>query len=175
MSEAVHNQPKPATEVMHLLEFFKSYEYPPNVLQHLRGDVLLAKDKVRRIHGSAISPSPIRGAHVRVHGSVTSRHYIGNGRLSDATDFFPHGNAQNCFLACMSVEEIGGIGIYLDTFNGNIRHGLVPMFHIDLRPRQASGSRTFWMRLKDGTMINPHSNNGSMKRFFEELTFLAEN
>ena len=155
-------------------DFFRELEFPAGTLLNMDGRVILALDRVRRIHGSAISPSPLVGAHIRTGGRPTSQHYIGNGRLSTATDFFPHSNVLSCWLACQAVDEVGGIGIYLDTRNGNIRPGLVPMLHIDIRPRTPAGARTFWMRLRDGTTINPYSNNGSMKRFFEELHLLAE-
>ena len=150
--------------------FFTEGEFPPRVLEFLEPKLLSTLINLRDVFGLPIYPSPLRGAWVREGGSPTSRHFIGNKRLSDAGDFFVGSNYHKAWLDAQAIEDITGIGVYPYTKYSRLNgQNYCPALHIDIRPR-SNGSRLFWMRLKDGTYINPMENNAERKRFFEELS-----
>lgn len=148
---------------------FSKSEWPSGALEQMDARVILAlsvmRDSLPNDH--AIKPSPIIGAHVRQHG--TSRHSTQGGtRLSDATDFYIPGGWKQALAAwqeAQRVEDIGGIGIYLNRWLGS-PDAITPMMHIDTRP-----NRLLWV-CHDGIggeeYVYLHSN---PRRFF---TLLAE-
>lgn len=113
-------------------------EWPAGVLERMDGRVIEALSDIRKALPDpyAIIPSPVGGAHVRTSGSVLSRHYVGDGRLADATDFFMQWD--HVWLALQVAQQhpdIGGIGIYTDAMLRG-QEGDYAMVHIDLRPQR---------------------------------------
>jgi hypothetical protein len=92
----------------------------------------------------AFTPSPVPEGHVRLTGNPASRHYAGNGRLSDATDFFVAWPHAWDVLTELQGQHYGGIGIYTDMMLRGVP-GDYCMFHIDLRP-----NRLLWVGWRDG-------------------------
>lgn len=113
-------------------------EWPRGVLEHMGARVILALSDARDAlpPSHAFMPSPVVGGHVRTTGNTANRHYAGNGRLSDATDFFvawPH--AWDVLTELQRHPNIGGIGIYTDMMLRGVP-GDYCMFHIDMRPNR---------------------------------------
>ncbi len=158
-----------AADVIYFSKYFKESEFPMDTLAYIDPQIITTLNNLRHIYSAPIHPSPVREAWIRFDGSTTSRHYVGNGRLADAADFFPGGSIQMCWLAAQSIPEIGGIGLYPYTRHGNLNPGgYSPMMHIDLRPYKGS-IRVFWLRRKDGSYIYPQKNNAEKEDFFREF------
>ena len=113
-----------------------------SVLAHMSPAVIEAlvdlRDALPADH--VINPSPVWQAHVRYSG--TSRHSLelgGSARHSDATDvFLAWRHVWLAWALAQRIQDIGGIGLYLDThLDGKSR----PMLHIDTRPE-----RLLWVR-----------------------------
>ena len=146
------------------INHFSPSEWPKDSLEHLNADVVLALDELRGRLGKAIYPTPLAGGWYRKRGSKTSRHYA-EGRLSDAGDFFTDANTLDALLHITSMPQIGGVGVYLDTF---YRNQSWPMFHIDLRAHDAQSPRQFWGRIS-GVYYYPLRDAGSRDIFWRQL------
>ena len=124
------------------IDNFGHNEWPEGALLSMNSNVILALAKIRAMlpSGAAMNPSPLFAGHVRFdsHG----RHSA-DDRLSDATDVFIDWQyLWPALLAAQQVNEIGGIGIYLDTHYDSKE--LHPMIHLDCRP-----GRMMWIRFED--------------------------
>lgn len=113
---------------------FTPGEWPPGVLNHMQGRIILALSSLRNSLPAdhRMTPSPLVAAHIRDTG--TSRHSLTGGRLSDATDIYMDQweHAYAAWEKAVSHPEIGGVGFYLDKWLG--RPGNVkPMLHFDGR------------------------------------------
>lgn len=102
---------------------------------------------IRNAGGFPIYPGPSQNNWGRTYGSKGSEHYA-VGRLSTAGDVFPEkGKALRFWILAQGFEEIGGIGLYLDTKGIDGRPWI--MAHYDLRvDRQPH--RLLWVRDETG-------------------------
>jgi hypothetical protein len=109
--------------------------------------VVLAADELRALLGLPLIVSHVDGAVVRTYGSATSRHYHGDGRLSDALDLFsPQAPLERVFELAASLPAIGGVGLYPHTSPH-------PLIHVDVRPRGFGGQLATWARDDKGQYV----------------------
>lgn len=143
--------------------YFKRHEWPdPTVLAYADARLLVGLDALRDAINRPIHPSQHPEGLVRFDGSETSQHYVGNGRLSTAIDFFPEGDVRECWLHAVADPRWGGFGIYLDTKRLPRQPG--PMMHLDLR----GGPRVFWVRTATGKYIYAHKRPNMFWKLFGE-------
>lgn len=153
-----------ALEVIDLVRHFSPHEWSdPSILSLIDADVLLGLAALRERHGKPIHPSRHPEGWVRHGGSTTSMHYVGDGRLGRAADFFPEGDVRDCWLHAIEDSRWGGFGLYLDTKRNARQPG--PMMHLDLRP----GPRVFWVRTATGRYVYKHERPNQFWRLFEEV------
>lgn len=122
---------------------FRPTEFPPGELSLTLAKTIFVLDHFRNLLGSQIYPSTAPGALARTDGSPTSMHRADPDRCmySIAIDVFPE-EPIRAWMAAQTVEEIGGIGLYTDTW----RNGAPSiMLHLDLRAREG-GLPTLWWR-----------------------------
>lgn len=120
----------------------------PEDLFQVRGDLIHELDHLRELAGVAIHPSRDPQGLIRKDGSVTSRHYVGDGGLSTAIDVFPEGRVASFLVAAMMRMTFRGIGVYGDTkIIEPYQPG--PMVHLDMRP----GPVALWVR-QEGEYIS---------------------
>jgi len=138
---------------------FAQYELP---LHLVNAEVVSVLQRLRDMSGIPITPSPVPEGWARTSGSVGSRHYA-VGRLSDAGDVFPaRGRLLECWIRAQQIQEIGGLGLYIDT---NGPDGLPwPMMHLDLRQ---TATRTFWIRTEKIAYHYLHSSPVTFWRMFK--------
>jgi hypothetical protein len=133
------------------IQRFRAGEWPDGTLQHMDGRLIRVLDRIRNRlpKGHSMTPSPLRGAHVRESG--TSRHSTQGGRrLSDATDIFMRwSTVWDAWAECLRDPAVGGLGIYVDTFLGDATRTR-PMLHIDLRPE-----RLMWVCWRVTSRVDP--------------------
>lgn len=137
------------------LPYLSPQEFSENPDKRAQPDIIYSLHDYRSILGRAFYPSPTPGALARLREEDKgSRHYAGKGRLSDAVDGFPAGNAANAFLVAITSQLFGGIGLYLDTHYDGREW---PMLHLDLRPLgtdHAQETALIWIR-QDGEYHYP--------------------
>lgn len=148
----------------HEVKNFSASEWPADTLDLLDARVVFVLDDLRNRLGKGIYPSPLKGAWVRESGSPTSRHYAVN-RLSDAGDFFTDAHVLDAFLHAQAISDIGGVGVYLDTFYRGVPQ---PMMHIDLRQHGSFTHRQFWLRWA-GTYYYPMRGGVHREQFWKLL------
>lgn len=103
-------------------------------------ETILTLQEIRNQGRFAIFPGQYQTNWGRTTGSETSEHYA-VGRLATAGDVFPaRGKALKFWLLAQDQEDVGGLGLYLDTKGPDGMLWL--MVHFDLRP----GPREFWIR-----------------------------
>lgn len=113
----------------------------PESLRLVRGNLIHEMDALRTHYGLPIHPSRHPDGLARTGGSVTSRHYVGDGRQGDAIDVFPEGQIGSFLVAAIMRMVFLGIGVYGDTnISPPFQPG--PMVHLDMRP----GPLTMWVR-----------------------------
>lgn len=132
----------------------------PEDLVHLRSDFIQELDTLREFYGFPIHPSRHPDGIVRKTGSETSRHFAGDGRLTDAMDVFPEGRVGAFLVAALMSMSFRGIGVYGDT-KIILPYQPGPMVHLDRRP----GPITFWVR-QEGEYIYRERD---PQRFYREL------
>jgi hypothetical protein len=143
------------------LAHFAPSEFPEGVLEHVDARLIQRLDEFRDRLGQPIYPSPLAAGWYRTTGSTGSRHYA-VGRISDAGDIFPRGNAVNAVLVALRQRCWGGIGIYFDTHGPDGTPW--PMLHLDLRP----GQQVLWMR-QAGRYVYPMTSTGARQEFMAAL------
>lgn len=112
----------------------------------LAASVVLAADELRARLGVPLVPSHVDGALVRIYNDQ-SRHFAGEGRLSDALDLFtPQASLAQVFEAAADIPAIGGVGLYPHTRPH-------PLVHIDTRPRGFGGRQATWARDDAGAYV----------------------
>lgn len=121
-------------------------EYPVGVLDRMSSKIIELQAKIRSLSPDFVMiPSPVFGAHVRDSSkSAHSTSWDGapNSRLSTATDFYTSWSAvPKIWEWAQSVPELGGFGLYLDTFYDGVSR---PLFHIDTM--ESRGQRLVWLR-----------------------------
>ena len=124
------------------IKHFRPVEWPEGALENMEADLIVTIDEIRRElpKTHTLTPSPLKGAHVRLAGSMQSRHYALN-RLSDATDLFANWTTiWKIWEVAQKHPRVGGIGLYTDTWSGDPKV-TKPMIHIDLRPE-----RLLWVK-----------------------------
>lgn len=144
----------------------KTDKFPEDPNLYSDPNLIYALDLLREAYGYPIYPSPVKGALARLDGSSTSRHYA-VGRKSDAIDIFPTKDKdKELYLAALSSNLFGGLGLYLDTRGLD---GLpLPMLHVDLRPLN-NNKMMLWVRDKKGNYIYSHKDN-QRHLFFNKLS-----
>lgn len=129
-------------------EYFSLDEWPvPEDLRFVDYKVIEHLDNLREAFGYPIYPSQEPTGLVRTDGSVTSRHYIGDGKLGHAIDVFPSVNTLECWLQAVENTAWYGIGVYLDTNVLPLQPQ--PMLHLDID--NSRRNRSFWVR--DGKYV----------------------
>lgn len=125
--------------------------------------------ELRNELGSSIYPSPVKGALARNYGSKKSQHYVGDYlkpvRKSTAIDIFPEGRPIDCLVACLSNENINGIGVYLGTTGVDGLPWI--MFHIDIRPIDGK-IPLIWIADKNNRYYYPQSDPSKWKLLQDE-------
>ena len=99
---------------------------------------------IRTEYAKPIYLSPVPGALARLAGSDTSRHYAVD-RKSDAIDIFPTGIPFEFYTHLITHQNIGGMGVYLDTTGPDGNPWV--MFHMDLR-RKRNNRPLLWIAKK---------------------------
>lgn len=114
---------------------FKPEHFPENPDLYSDPKIMYALQSIRSKSRQLIFPSPAPGALARFDGNEATQHYVGNAlnptRKSTAIDFFMEGIPIQNLCTVMTITEIKGIGVYLDTFGPDGK--LWVMFHIDVR------------------------------------------
>lgn len=95
-------------------------------------ELIYSLGKLRKLLGTRMYPSPVKGSLARLDGSPTSQHYA-VGRLSTACDVFIEGVPFEIFPKIMHSRLFTGIGIYLETRGADGKPWV--MFHLDIRKR----------------------------------------
>lgn len=111
----------------------KREEWPEEIINLMSDDIISLAQKVRKVCGTAMVPSPVPQAHARlINGS--SMHCVGvNGKQkSQATDLFILNNhdSSKVWELAQSVDGVGGFGMYFDKTLGGKKKTLI---HIDTR------------------------------------------
>lgn len=117
---------------------------------------LKALDKFRELMGSPVFISPVEGGLGRHGGDVnSSQHNVDKWGMVNATDVFPTVKANNAKgwkyisteaerqLVFENAKKAGftGIGLYTDTFPGN-------MLHVDVRSDRTAINPALWSRVE---------------------------
>lgn len=134
------------------IENFSPGEFPAGVLEKIEPGFIYALEFFRVQLGCIVNPSPLVGGWIREGGSETSRHYVGNGRKSDAGDVFCDCDPFHALIVAIRCG-FTGIGLYFDTKYDGKPHW---MLHLDKRPT-SNGNPVIWVRDKSGkyTTISP--------------------
>lgn len=117
-------------------------EWPSEVIPYMHERIIDIAIYARQKSGCVMIPSPNPRAHVRFSDG-SSMHEVGSDKsgFAYATDFFGRNDqATKLYETLLSIEAIGGLGIYFDSkLNGNKRI----LFHIDDYIKR--GQRLMWV------------------------------
>lgn len=109
---------------------FHPDEFPEDPDRYADPKLIYTLQAYRTRINQAVYPSPVKGALARFGINTTSQHSAVD-RKSRAVDVFAEGVPVSNFACLITVPEIMGIGIYLDT-NGPDAAPWI-MFHMDIR------------------------------------------
>lgn len=141
---------------------FSPNEFPENPELYAEPELIYTLQDLRDLYSKRIYPSPAPGALARFDGSEESQHFVGpDGKLRKSTgvDVFVEGCPFEFYSSILKIQNIKGIGIYLDTkwIDGNPR----VMFHIDIRRKGYNNAMPLiWIAKKE---------NGIRKYFYPQI------
>lgn len=109
---------------------FSINEFPEDPVKFADPKLIINLDRLREFIGSAISPSPVKGALARFDINAKNSQHYAVGRKSTAIDIFIDCDPLEAFVKILQSKLFNRVGVYYDT---QYRNELHTMFHLDLK------------------------------------------